>query len=70
MQDLQNLFGATSINQTVEKVREMLVIGGINLTFNDLGMNIPAHFEDFIANVNYERFGNNPVEVEIVMKYI
>lgn len=59
MQDLQNFFGTTSVNQTVEKVREMLVIGAINLTFNDLGMNIPAHFEDFMSNVNYERLGNN-----------
>lgn len=72
MQELQKLFGATSINQAVEKVREMLVLGGINLTFNDFGMNTPTHFEDFMSNVNYERLGNNPVEVEreVVMKCI
>lgn len=59
MQDLQNFFGASSINEAVDKVKEMLVMGAIHLTFSDLGMNIPAHFEDFMSNVNYERLGNN-----------
>lgn len=64
MQTLVSLFGVNTIAQAIDMVKGMLDTGGISLSFKDLGMTTPSDFNDFMNQVNYERLGNNPVEVE------
>jgi alcohol dehydrogenase len=62
--DLCAALNVTDGESAVNKIKDLMVTGGIYLRFSDLKMTRPSDFEEFFDKVNIQRLGNHPVKVK------
>ncbi|WP_052345459.1 phosphonoacetaldehyde reductase [Alkaliflexus imshenetskii] len=65
------LFNVSGFGGLSDIIQRRMKLGGIDMTFQEIGMTEPIQFDQFFHGVNLERLGNHPVKIdETFLEYL